>query len=140
MKKGFSLIEVMIALCILMVSAMAFFRMHHACVQARAYGECLTRAAVLGSSRMMALGSLPGAAPELSPAWHQDPGNPLPDGGMGFYRFWTVRQTPAGREATVYVAWSDRRRGRAQNFGSEEEISAATCPKVTFNELLFAAP
>ena len=40
----------------------------------------------------------------------------------------------------VYVAWSDRRRGRAQNFGSEEEISAATCPKVTFNELLFAAP
>jgi hypothetical protein len=59
---------------------------------------------------------------------------------MGFYRFWTVRQTPAGREATVYVAWSDRTRGRAQNFGSEEELSAATCPKVTFNELLFAAP
>ena len=73
MKKGFSLIEVMIALCILMVSAMAFFRMHMVCTQARAYADCLTRATVLGSSRMLHLDSLPATAPDLTEEWHQDP-------------------------------------------------------------------
>lgn len=136
MKKGFSLIEVMIALCILMVSAMAFFRMHMVCTQARAYADCLTRATVLGSSRMLHLDSLPATAPDLTEEWHQDPGNPITDSGMQFYRFWIVRNATEGKEATVYVAWSDRTRARASNFASEEEIVAARCPKVSFNELL----
>ena len=140
MRGGFSLVEVMIALCILMFSALAFFRMHLVCIQARAYAECHTRAAVLGSSLMMNLDSLPAAAPDLTEEWHQDPGNPVADSGMQFYRFWIVRQVPEGREATVYVAWNDKTRGRAANFGSEEAIAAAKCPRISFQELLLTLP
>jgi prepilin-type N-terminal cleavage/methylation domain-containing protein len=136
MRRGFSLVEVMVALCILMISSLAFFRMHQACIQARTFGELLTRAAVLGSSRMTALGLQRPDAPDLRQEWHQDPGNPLADGGMQFFRFWKSRDVPAGREVTLYVAWSDRSRGRAHNFGSEEELRAAGCPRVVFTELV----
>lgn len=139
-RKGFSLVEVMVALCLLMVSALAFFRMHVVCIQARAYGENLTRASVLGSSCMAHLGSLPSSAPELTPQWHQDPGNPIMDSGVPFYRFWIIRETPRGRDATVYVAWTDRPRGRAADFVSEEQVASASCPKISFRELLLTAP
>lgn len=138
MRRGFSLIEVMVALCILMVSVLAFFRMHQAGVRAGSYAECLTRATALASSEMMLLGSLPYAAPELEQAWHQDPGNPITDGGMRFFRFWILRENSGGKDATVYVAWSDKGRVPARNFASQEEIDAVPCPKIAVSELLFS--
>lgn len=139
MRKGFSLVEVMVALCLLTISALAFFRMHVVCVQARAYGENLTRASVLGTSWMAHLESLPSSAPELAPRWHQDPGNPIMDSGVPFYRFWIIRETPRGLDATVYVAWTDKPRRRAADFGSEEQVGSASCPKISFRELLLTA-
>lgn len=139
MRKGFSLIEVMIALCILMISALAFFRMHLVCIQARAYAESHTRASVLGSSKMAHLDSLQASAPELSLEWHRDQDNPIMDNGIQYWRFWIVREAPQGTYATVYVAWTDKTRGKAADFGSEELLAAALCPKVSFRELLLPA-
>jgi len=135
-KRGFSLIEVMIALCILMISSLAFFLMHLVCIKARSYAECHTRAAVLGSSWMMHLDSMAAAAPELAEEWHQDPGNPIAECGRQYYRFWVVRQVAEGREATVYVAWDHSNRAGTLNFGSEGEIDASRCQKISFNEIL----
>lgn len=135
-RRGFSLIEVMVALCILMVTVLALFRMHLFCTRALSYTESFTRAAVLAGSSMMRLDTLPPDAPDLDGQWHQDPGNPIMDGNVLFYRFWVVHGNSGGRDASVYVAWTDRARASAAAFGSEGEIAAAACPKVCLSGLL----
>lgn len=135
---GMTLIEVMIALCILMLSICAFARMHLAGVYANAYGECLTRATVLGNMKLSVLRTLPPDAAELQTRWHQDPRNPLSDGGRQFFRFWSVQDTPQGKDVTMYVAWGDRHRGRARSFTSREDFAFASCPRMELKELFLS--
>jgi prepilin-type N-terminal cleavage/methylation domain-containing protein len=90
MRKGFSLIEVMIALCILMICISAFARMQLVCIHARGYGERLTRATVLGNAMLSSLRNEHFTIQDLHAGWHPDQKNPIKEGNIDFYRFWSV--------------------------------------------------
>ena len=136
MKKGFTLIEVMVALVMVMVCVLAVAKLSVLAVQSKAYGEHLTRATMLGQAGILSLQALKETSPEILEGWHQDPLNPLSHDGMEFYRFWMVTQRPLGKEVTLYVAWHDRHGGRARGFGSLEGLMASPCPRIDLREFL----
>lgn len=138
MSRGFSLVEVLVALCILMASIVAIMRMHMASIRAQSYAEGLTYAAGLATAKLTDLGSLPLDSVELNQSWHQDPGNPVRDCGSAFYRFWSVRDGEAGKEVVMYVAWGGKAPHRARNYASQEELQNSPCPRVVLREFLFA--
>jgi hypothetical protein len=134
MNRGFSLIEVLIALCILMMSCIAVAGLQVTCFRAKAYGEYVTRATVLGNSRLWDLRSVPEGVPELRQGWHQDQDNPIRDSGMPLYRFWSVSDRPEGKDIAVYVAWADGTRVRARDFGSLSELRSSRCPSIDLHD------
>lgn len=136
MNRGFSLVEVLVALCILMASTVAIMRMHMASIRAQSYAEGLTRAAGLASAKLTDLGGLPYDSADLGQAWHQDPDNPVRDSGRAFYRFWSVRDGDAGKEVVMYVTWSGKATHRARNYASQEELQSSPCPRVVLREFL----
>lgn len=136
MRRGFSLVEVMVALCILMICAACLFRLNVVAVRARSHGEILTRATLLGAMKAEELAN-PRAAPgAIQPGWHRDPGNPIKDGGMDFYRFWAVKEDTQGASASVYVIWSEKNRAKAADFSSLQEVEASSCPIVAIDEYI----
>ncbi len=137
MSRGFSLVEVLVALCILMASTVAIMRMHMASIRAQSYAEGLTRAAGLASAKLTDLGSLPFDSADLGQSWHQDPDNPVGDCGREFYRFWSVRDRDTGKEVVMYVAWSGKAPHGARNYASQEELQSSRCPRVVLREFLF---
>jgi Tfp pilus assembly protein PilV len=130
-------VEVLVALCILMASTVAIMRMHMASIRAQSYAEGLTRAAGLASAKLTDLGSLPFDSADLDQSWHRDPGNPLSDCGIAFYRFWSVRDGEAGKDVVMYVAWSGKAPTRARNYASQEELQSSGCPRAVLREFLF---
>ncbi|HOS97934.1 MAG TPA: type II secretion system protein [Deltaproteobacteria bacterium] len=137
MSRGFSLVEVLVALCILMASTVVIMRMHMASIRAQSYAEGLTRAAGLATAKLTDLGGLPLDSADLGQSWHQDPDNPVRESGMAFYRFWSVRDGEAGKDVAMYVAWSGKDPAEARNFASQEELQASRCPRVVLREFLF---
>ncbi|MDT8272286.1 MAG: prepilin-type N-terminal cleavage/methylation domain-containing protein [Desulfomonilia bacterium] len=132
MNKGFSFIEVMVALCIIMVFSLALFQMYALCMRSSSQSESQTRAALLCNAQMLWLESLDPAHPDLAPAWHQDPGNPLKQGAGEYFRFWDVRDGEHGKEVSLYVAWTDSHRSQAGMFSSYEDLLSSGCPAVAF--------
>jgi len=139
-KSGFGIIEVMIALAMLMVCALAAFRTIQVCMHAAHYSETMSRAAVLCRTQAASLWAEPQASPALSPGWHKDPANPIIEGGMTFYRFWSVQEAELGLRTRVYVAWSEKGRAASCEFDSEEEAEASVQPKVTMSGLIPSWP
>ena len=135
MKKGFTLIEVLISLCILMICILAFTRMNLACIHAKAYGERLTRATVIGNTKLCALRDQSLIIEDLQEGWHQDQNNPLKDGEATFYRFWTALDRTYGKDVIVFVAWDDRTRAKAGDFCSLEELKSSSCPFISLEEV-----
>ena len=135
-KKGFTLIEVMLSLCIIMVFVLAVSKLSVLAIHSKSYGEYLTYATVLGHSKLVSLRTLPFTCQELQQNWHQDPLNPLVSGGREFYRFWTVEDKPHGKEVILYVAWRGSQKGRSRNFGSLEDLRSSPCFRIDIRELL----
>jgi prepilin-type N-terminal cleavage/methylation domain-containing protein len=133
MRKGFTLIEVMIALCILMISAVAFARMQLVCIHARGYGEHLTRATTLGSASISALRNRKSTIQDLQAGWHTDQNNPIEEGNADFYRFWSVTDVAEGKDVVMYIAWGDK--AKVWNFGSFKELDSSHCPRIDLREL-----
>lgn len=125
MKRGFGLVEVLIALMILTVVMVAVTRMYIASSRANTYAENLTYAAALGHSRLISLKALAYDAPELHTGWHRAPGNPQPEAGRRFYLFWSVEGREGGKDIVVYTAWDDQ--APAQDFGSAQALLASGC-------------
>jgi len=134
MKQGFSLIEVMVALCILMICMAALSKMHLICVQSGAYGERITRATLLGNSMIQTLRNRPLYAEELKPGWHQDQQNPKTDGHSHYYRFWAVTETTEGKSVMVYVAWPEKGRPVTADIRSRQELESYACPHIGLQE------
>jgi prepilin-type N-terminal cleavage/methylation domain-containing protein len=133
MRKGFTLIEVMIALFILMICIVAFARMQLVCIHAKGYSERLTRATVLGSARLSILRIEPFTIQDLQTGWHLDQDNPIKYGKVDFYRFWSVKDVAEGKDVMMYIAWGDK--VQVRNFGSLEELNSSSCPKISLREL-----
>jgi Tfp pilus assembly protein PilV len=129
-EKGFTLVEVMISLCVIIICVLSLSKLSILAFQSKAYGEYQTHATVLCNSRLVSLRNLPIDSPELKQSWHQDPMNPIKSGSIEFYRFWMVDNLPKGLEVSVYVAWYDKQMGKAHNFGSPGDLMASKCPRV----------
>ncbi len=136
MRKGFTLIEVMIALCILMICIVAFARMQLVCIHAKGYGEQLTRATVLGGASLSALRSRQFTTQDLRMGWHKDQNNPIKEGNVDFYRFWSVMDVAGGKDVMMYIAWGDK--AKVWNFGSFEELNSSHCPRIDLRELFLS--
>ena len=133
MRKGFTLIEVMIAMCILMICIIAFARMQMVCFHAKGYGERLTRATVLGSARLSALRNGLFTIQDLQAGWHPDQNNPIKEDNVDFYRFWSVMDVAEGKDVMMYIAWGDK--AKVWNFGSFDELNSSHCPHIYLHEL-----
>ena len=135
MKKGFTLIEVLISLCILMICILAFTKMNLACIHAKAYGERLTRATVLGNTKLCALRAQSLTLSDFHEGWHQDQNNPLKVGETTFYRFWTALDRIYGKDVIIFVAWDDKTRAKVRDFSSLEELKSSSCPCISLEEV-----
>lgn len=133
-RKGFTLIEVMLSLCIIMVFVLAVSKLSILAVHSKSYGEYLTHATVLGNAKLVSLRSLSFTSQELQQSWHKDPQNPMISGGLEFYRFWSVADRPDGKEVSLYVVWHEEQKSRARNFGSLEDLMTSPCPRIYISE------
>lgn len=136
MKRGFTLIEVMIALCMLMICIVASLKMCLMCSQAMSYGEKLTRATMMASTMLQNLRYMPFTMEDLNPGWHSDQDNPHRNGGTDYSRFWTVTETASGKDVRMFVAWADKGRPAATNFRSQLEMESNNCPHIDLRELI----
>jgi hypothetical protein len=134
--RGFTLVEVMIALCLIMLCIFSVSKLSVLAFHSKSYGECLTRATVLGNAQLNLLRDQPLTSPDLKKDWHQDGANPIKSGAAEFYRFWSVEDLPQGKEVTVFVAWHDRQMGRATDFSSLEGLKASRCPRMQMAEFI----
>jgi len=128
--RGFTLIEVMISLCLIMLCIFSVSKLLLLVFRSESYGECVTRATVLGNAQLNLLRCRPMASPDLKRDWHQDRSNPIKSGAAEFYRFWAVDDLPRGKEVTVFVAWNDRLMDKAADFASMDDLKTSRCPKI----------
>lgn len=135
MNKGYSLIEVMVSLLILMVVFVAVSKVVVLGIRSNGYSEALTVASVLGHTKLIALNNLPSLSPNLDLKWHEDPDNPIKLDNTLYYRFWEVNENSLGKQVYLYVVWDDHRRSFPGKFNSLAEIKSSGFPVVVFSDL-----
>ena len=133
--RGFSLIEVLVTLCVIMVFFVGISKIAVLSTRSCSYSEDLTYATTLGHSKLLGLKTLKLDSLEMSLAWHQDPGNPIGWQNKEYYRVWQVREVPPGEEAKMYIAWNDSQRGTLRNFTSLEDLKSSKCPCIDFADV-----
>ncbi|MFY9399705.1 MAG: prepilin-type N-terminal cleavage/methylation domain-containing protein [Desulfomonilia bacterium] len=137
MKRGMTLIEVMVALVVIMVLFMAMAKIAVVAIRSDRYAEVHTRAALMCHEALLKLQGLTGDPPELEAGWHEDPGNPIEQDNERYYRFWQVAEAEAGREVTLVVAWNDGSRHVAPgSFSSVEGMKQSGCPYVALHDII----
>lgn len=136
MKKGFSLLEVMITLLVIMLIFLASARISVLNTRSSRYSEDLTHASVLGHTRLVKLKRLPLDSPDLETRWHKDDDNPLEYGQGRFYQFWQVDEAPEGRKVVLHVAWDESTRPEAKDFGSLAALEESGCPHISFHDVM----
>jgi hypothetical protein len=119
-----------------MICIVAFARMQLVCIHARGYGERLTRATVLGSAMLGSLRNEKFDMQDLHAGWHPDQNNPIKEGRVEFYRFWSVMDVAEGKDVRMYIAWGDKT--KIGNFGSLEELNSSHCPRIDLRELFLS--
>ncbi len=125
MKRGFGLVEVMVALAIIAVVLSAATRLSVVSIRSGAYADSLTQGASLAHSRLQLLKSSDFNDPALHPGWHTDSLNPTLVDGKPYYVAWTVSERDTVKDITVYAAWNDR--AAAKNFASAEALKESGC-------------
>jgi prepilin-type N-terminal cleavage/methylation domain-containing protein len=133
--RGFTLIEVLIALCVIMVFFVGISKISVLTTRSSRYSEDLTYATTLGHSKLLGLKAVPTSSPLMSLDWHQDPDNPLSCQNKEFYRFWLVSKVPLGKEVRMYVAWKDKEKDSVYNFGSLGDLTGSQCSKIDFTDV-----
>ena len=133
--KGFTLIEVLVTLCVIMIFFVGISRISLLSTRTSRYSEDLTYATALGHAKLLGLKALPIDSPLMSLDWHQDPDNPLTCQNREFYRFWLVNDVSLGKEVRIYVAWKDKDRGTVYNFGSLADLTGSQCSKIDFADV-----
>jgi len=136
MNRGFSLLEVMITLVVIMLVFVATARISVVTAQSGRYSEALTAASVLGHTTLVRLKGLPCDSSDLESGWHQDPENPIEYGPGQYYRFWQVSAAAEGIRSDVHVAWDEGMRQEARNFGSFVELEQSGCPHISFSGII----
>ena len=133
--RGFTLIEILVALCMIMVFFVGISKISVLTNRSSRYSEDLTYAAALGHAKLLGLKALPISSPSMSLDWHQDSENPLTCQNKEFYRFWLVSEVSLGKEVRMYVAWNDKAKDSVYNFGSFEDLTSSQCSKIDFADV-----
>ncbi len=136
MRKGFSLIEVLVALAVTMAIFMVALRVSILSTHTNSHSESVTYASAMGHTKLVSLKNLSPDSPDLDLQWHKDPDNPILCGNVPFYRFWQVSDVPVGKEIVLYVAWDDNSREKSRSFDSLASLQESRCPKICFKDVL----
>jgi Tfp pilus assembly protein PilV len=131
MKKGFSLIEVLIAITLVFFITCGTVKFLMASNKAGIDSNTNTYASVIAHTKLFSLKKIPATDPDISAGWHQDKGNPLLQGNQDYYMFWRVSlNTDGSRAINVHVAWNDK--GTSCSFSSEDDLNASGSSMVEF--------
>ncbi|MCK9264739.1 MAG: prepilin-type N-terminal cleavage/methylation domain-containing protein [Deltaproteobacteria bacterium] len=134
--RGFSLLEVLVALLVIMLLFTAGARISILSTRSGSYARDHTCAAVLGHTGLVRLAGLDYGSPELRAGWHRDPANPIEYGGRsGYYRFWQIDESSMGKQVVLFVTWNEGAR-KASDFGSQVSLKESGCPQVWFSEII----
>ena len=102
MSRGFSLLEVLVTLLVIMLLFTAAARISILATRSGSYAQAHTCAAVLGHTALVRLAVLDYDSPDLRAGWHRDPANPIEYGGRGgYYRFWQIDESPKGKQVVL---------------------------------------
>lgn len=135
MKNGFSLIEVLVALLIIVIMFMGIMKISILSLRANAYSEALTHASVLGHTKLVHLKGQGIECRELRPEWHQDPLNPIISNSIRFYRFWQVHEMAAGKRVEMYTAWVDPVRREQGAPVSAADMRSGNWPHIVMTDI-----
>lgn len=109
MKKGFSLIEVLIAIALVFFITCGTVRFLMASNKNGMDSNSSTYASVAAHTKLVSLKKIPATDPDISKGWHEDKGNPIVQGSMNYYRFWSVTLNKDGsRSINVHVTWNNK--------------------------------
>ncbi|MBN1636125.1 MAG: prepilin-type N-terminal cleavage/methylation domain-containing protein [Deltaproteobacteria bacterium] len=129
MKKGFSLIEVLIAVLIFSIFTVAISRLYVVSSKSNAYVENHTFATALANSKLRQLKQLDTNDPELALTWHNDK-QTIGQGNYNYYRFWSVALSSDILEISVYVTWDLKQDNDDLIFNSAMSLKAGKSPYV----------
>jgi prepilin-type N-terminal cleavage/methylation domain-containing protein len=135
MSRGFSLLEVLVALLVTMLLFTAAAKISILATRSGRYAQDHTCAAVLGHTALVRLTGLDYGSPDLQEGWHRDTANPIEYGQGGYYRFWQIDESAKGKQVFLSVAWDEGMR-KAGDFGSQISLKESGCPLVTFSEII----
>jgi type IV pilus assembly protein PilV len=109
-EKGFTLIEVMIALLILSIGLLGMAGLQIAATRSNSFSNQMTIGITLAQDRLEELRNLKYDNAQLGVGSHTDTDNPIRSlGDMGFNRSWTVSEDAANhlKTITVTLQWPD---------------------------------
>jgi len=129
MKRGFSLIEVLIAVLIFSIFTVAISRLYIVSSKSNAYVENHTFATALANSKLRQLKQLDTNDLELAFTWHNDK-QTIGQGNYNYYRFWSVARSSDILEISVYVTWSANQDKENLVFNSATSLKASKSPYV----------
>jgi type IV pilus assembly protein PilV len=109
-EKGFTLIEVLVAIVMLSLGLLGLGRMHIAAIQVNTIASRLTQGTTLAQDKAEQLMALPYDHPMLADITHTDPPNP-----QGYTVRWVViTDVPSGiKTINIFVAWKNLQASKA---------------------------
>lgn len=116
-QKGFSLLELLIALTILTIGLLGLAGLHIAAIQGNVSGFKITTATAVAQERIEVLKALDGSAAELTAGAHDDDGNQVVQ-GITYNRSYTIQDnTPVSDTSTLTltVTWVEPSTGVTRN-------------------------
>ena len=109
-EKGFTLIEVLVAIVMLSLGLLGLGRMHIAAIQVNTIASRLTQGTTLAQDKAEQLMALPYDHPMLADTPHTDPPNP-----QGYTVSWEViTDVPSAvKTINIFVAWNNLKASKA---------------------------
>lgn len=114
--KGFSLLEVLVALVFLAVGLLALAGLHVASLRGNTFSQHLTRATLMAQDRLEFLKNLPLNSDPLSGGPHVEQQFTPPGSGMSFDRAYSVAEANSVKTIQYTVRWNDGKRDHSVSF------------------------
>ena len=114
--KGFSLLEVLVALVFLGVGLLALAGLHVTSLRGNTFSQHLTRATLMAQDRLEFLKNLPLSSKQLVGGKHDDQQFTPPGSGMSFDRAYSVTEANSVKTIQYTVRWNDGRRDHSVSF------------------------
>ncbi len=117
--KGFSLLEVLVALIFLAVGLLALAGLHITSLRGNSFSHHLSLATVLAQDRLEFLKNLPLNSDRLLPNQYDDQQFTPPGSQISFQRTYSVTQADNMRTIQYTVLWNDGRRNHSVTFTTQ---------------------